>query len=101
MKKVLNFIDEWGNRIMFLLLIVVFMKTCTTNNRIDKLSKNVSENNENLVLILKDIDSKDIPTKTDMVELIKKTPNWKTLELEELSDKNRIPINKLKNDEER
>jgi len=101
MKKVLNFIDEWGNRIMFLLLIVVFTKTCTTNNRIDKLSKNVSENNENLVLILKDIDSKDIPTKTDMVELIKKTPNWKTLELEELSDKNRIPINKLKNDEER
>lgn len=101
MKKVLNFIDEWGNRIMFLLLIVVFMKTCTTNNRIDKLSKTVSENNENLVLILKDIDSKDIPTKTDMLELIKNTPNWKTLELEELSDKNRIPINKLKNDAEK
>ena len=101
MKKVLNFIDEWGNRIMFLLLIVVFMKTCMTNNRIDKLSKTVTENNENLVLILKDIDSKDIPTKTDMIELIKNTPNWKTLELEELSDKNRIPINKLKNDEER
>jgi len=101
MKKVLNFIDEWGNRIMFLLLIVVFMKTCTTNNRIDKLSKTVSENNENLVLILKDIDSKDIPTKTDMIELIKNTPNWKTLELEELSDKNRIPINKLKNDAEK
>lgn len=101
MKKVLNFIDEWGNRIMLLLLIVVFMKTCTTNNRIDKLSKTVSENNENLVLILKDIDSKDIPTKTDMLELIKNTPNWKTLELEELSDKNRIPINKLKNDAEK
>jgi len=101
MKKVLNFIDEWGNRIMFLLLIVVFMKTCTTNNRIDKLSKTVTENNENLVLILKDIDSKDIPTKTDMIELIKNTPNWKTLELEELSDKNRIPINKLKNDAEK
>jgi len=101
MKKVLNFIDEWGNRIMFLLLIVVFMKTCTTNNRIDKLSKTVTENNENLVLILKDIDSKDIPNKSDMIELIKNTPNWKTLELEELSDKNRIPINKLKNDAEK
>jgi hypothetical protein len=101
MKKVLNFIDGWGNRIMFLLLIVVFMKTCTTNNRIDKLSKTVTENNENLVLILKDIDSKDIPNKSDMIELIKNTPNWKTLELEELSDKNRIPINKLKNDAEK
>jgi len=35
-----------------------------------------------------------------MIFLIKNTPNWKTLELEELSDKERIPINKLKNDEE-
>jgi len=39
-------------------------------------------------------------TKEEMIFLIKNTPNWKTLELEELSDKNRIPINKLKNDEE-
>jgi hypothetical protein len=101
MEKVLKFVDEWGNRIMLLLVIIVFMKTCTTNNRIDKLSKKVTENNEGLEVILNGIDSKDLPTKTDMVELIKKTPNWKTLELEELSDKNRIPINKLKNDEEK
>jgi len=101
MEKVLKFVDEWGNRIMLLLVVIVFMKTCTTNNRIDKLSKKVTENNEGLEVILNGIDSKDLPTKTDMVELIKKTPNWKTLELEELSDKNRIPINKLKNDEEK
>ena len=36
-----------------------------------------------------------------MINLIKEVPNWKTLELEELSDKNRIPINKLKNDNEK
>lgn len=101
MEKVLKFVDEWGNRIMLLLVVIVFMKTCTTNNRIDKLSKKVTENNEGLEVILNGVDSKDLPTKTDMVELIKKTPNWKTLELEELSDKNRIPINKLKNDEEK
>ena len=59
MEKVLKFVDEWGNRIMLLLVIIVFMKTCTTNNRIDKLSKKVTENNDwfrsnfEMVLILK------------------------------------------------
>ena len=37
----------------------------------------------------------------DMEELIKTTPFWKSLELEELSDKNRVPINQLKNDYEK
>ena len=36
-----------------------------------------------------------------MIKIIKETPNWRTLEIEELSDKNRIPINYFKNDEER
>ena len=37
----------------------------------------------------------------DMEELIKTTPFWKSLELEELSDKNRVPINQLKNEYEK
>ena len=44
--------------------------------------------------------NKPFISKDEMILLLKNTPNWKTLELEELSDKNRIPINKLKNDEE-
>ncbi len=36
----------------------------------------------------------------EMTKIIKETPFWKSLELEELSDKNRIPINKLKNEYE-
>jgi hypothetical protein len=32
-----------------------------------------------------------------MVRIIKETPNWKTLEIEELSDKNKVPINYYKN----
>jgi hypothetical protein len=41
MKTILNFIDVWGNRIVFFLLIIVFFKTCTTNGRIDKITKKV------------------------------------------------------------
>jgi hypothetical protein len=36
-----------------------------------------------------------------MVDIIKSTPNWKTLEIEELSDKNKTPINYFKNEQEK
>jgi hypothetical protein len=35
-----------------------------------------------------------------MMELIKETPAWRTLEIEELSDKHHTPINAYKNKEE-
>ena len=35
-----------------------------------------------------------------MIQLIKNTPAWRTLEIEELSDKHRVPINSYKNKEE-
>ena len=40
-------------------------------------------------------------TKVEMIKIIKETPNWRTLEIEELSDKNKVPINFFKNDLER
>jgi len=33
MKAVLNFIDAWGVRIMFFLVVITFFKTCTTNSK--------------------------------------------------------------------
>jgi hypothetical protein len=100
MKNVLNFIDKWGSSIIFPLVIVMFLKTCSTNSRIEKLNKDLVIKTQKLDSLINISNSKPFITKEEMVELIKKTPNWKTLELEELSDKNRIPINKLKNDEE-
>jgi hypothetical protein len=41
MKSVLNFIDTWGNRIVFLLVLVVFFKTCTTNTRVERVNESV------------------------------------------------------------
>lgn len=99
MKKVINFIDEWGFRIIFPLVIIMFLKTCTTNNNIEKSELKLRQDIVKIDSLLKKI-NQDYVTEEKMVDLIKNTPNWKTLELEELSDKNRIPINKLKNDEE-
>ena len=99
MKKIVSFIDEWGSRIIFPLVIIMFFKTCTINNNIENTESKIQEDIVKVDSLLKEI-NKNYVTKEKMVDLLKNTPNWKTLELEELSDKNRIPINKLKNDEE-
>jgi thioredoxin-related protein len=41
MKGILNFIDAWGNRIMFLLVIIIFFKTCTTNTKVQNVNDSV------------------------------------------------------------
>jgi hypothetical protein len=41
MKTILNFIDTWGVRIMFLLVVITFFKTCTTNSRIQDVNNSV------------------------------------------------------------
>ncbi len=100
MKNILNFIDQWGMRITFFLMVVVFTKTCTTNGKIEKTEKSVTKQTEQIDSVLNVINNKVVDM-DELVKTIKTTPNWKTLELEELSDKNRIPINKLKNDNEK
>jgi hypothetical protein len=100
MKKLLNFIDNWGSRVSFGLVLIIFLKTCTTNTKIEKVQKELENKTVSIDSTLNQIDSKVI-TEDKMIKLIKEVPNWKTLELEELSDKNRIPINKLKNDNEK
>ena len=111
MKKIIEFIDKWGFRMVFPLIIIMFLKTCGTNTRMEKLNKDLvikmEKLNKDLVFETQKLDSlinisnsRPFILKEEMIFLIKNTPNWKTLELEELSDKERIPINKLKNDEE-
>ena len=70
------------------------------NTKIEKVQKSLEKKTVTMDSTLIKIESKII-TEDKMITLIKEIPNWKTLELEELSDKNRIPINKLKNDNEK
>jgi hypothetical protein len=41
MKPILNFIDAWGIRIMFLLVVITFFKTCSTNSRVQDVNDSV------------------------------------------------------------
>jgi len=36
MKAILNIIDQWGIRISLVLVLVIFLKTCSTNSKIEK-----------------------------------------------------------------
>ena len=45
MKAILNFIDTWGIRITALLVLVIFLKTCSTNGKVEKVQKRVVETN--------------------------------------------------------
>lgn len=45
MKAILNFIDDWGIRISTLLVLVIFLKTCSTNGKVEKVQKSIVETN--------------------------------------------------------
>ena len=101
MKNLLNFIDRWGNRIIFPLFIVVFFKTCTTNHRMDNMSKKINEKIDNELIKKIELLPQESLSKEEMVTIIKETPAWKSLRLEEISDKERISINALEAKDEK
>jgi len=41
MKAILNFIDVWGVRIIFLLVVITFFKTCSTNSKVQDVNDSV------------------------------------------------------------
>ena len=45
MKAILNFIDAWGVRISTLLVLIIFLKTCSTNGKVEKVQKTIVETN--------------------------------------------------------
>ena len=88
MDKIKSFVSEYGLMIALGLIIILFFRTCGLSRHNDKVAKDLKTLKENVI------------TKVEMVKIIKETPAWTTLEIEELSDKNRIPINSLKHKEE-
>jgi hypothetical protein len=38
-----DFTDKWANRIMFPLVFIIFLKTCSTNSKIEKTNKDLNQ----------------------------------------------------------
>ena len=74
------------------LCLFIFLRTCGTSSELSRIEKNIDSLNKKV----NQMDSTSIKS-NEMVKIIKETPNWKTLEIEELSDKNKFPVNYYKN----
>ena len=76
--------------ISLLMMIVLLIGQCGSCSKTSTVTKKVKE-------LTVEVDSLQnvVVNQEEMIELIKTTPAWKTLRIEEISDKERISINAL------
>jgi len=91
MKKINAFIKEYGMIIVLILSILMFFRTCSISNEQQKITKQVKAVEQKV----DSIPSKFI-TKADVKQIMETTVSWESLVVEELSDKNKVPVNELR-----
>lgn len=95
MKQFNEFLFKHGSKIIIVLLILIYMKSCGVDSELERVKKDLRQTNVELdTLTSKIIDEER------MIFLIKTVPAWKTLRIEEISDKERISINALEEKED-
>ena len=72
MKRFLEIVDEWGVRFMALLILVIFLKTCGTNGKINRLDKDIqslqSHTDSSLHQIRKEIKIEGLKSEKRMIQ---------------------------------
>jgi len=72
MKNFLNILDVWGVRVMTILVLIIFMKTCSTNSRVDKVKTQVQSNNTKIdslaIELKKEIRIEGLETERRMIQ---------------------------------
>lgn len=99
MNKFNTFLADHGTKLIIVLLVLTYFKSCGIDSEVEKTKKELRQveaeiDTLNATLI------NTIITEEKMIELIKETPAWKTLRIEEISDKERISINALEEKED-
>jgi hypothetical protein len=82
-------IKQWSPVISMVLLVLIFFRSCGTGSDVNKLKKEVQVLNEKVI------------SQEQMINILETTVAWKTLRIEEISDKERISINALQAKEEK
>ena len=95
MNKFNAFLADHGTKIIIGLLVLVYFKSCSINGDVDKIKKDLRATEAEI-----DTLSSQIVNEEEMIFLIKTVPAWKTLRIEEISDKERISINALEEKED-
>ena len=90
MDKLNKFLADHGVKVIIILLALNYLKSCSTNSDVDKIKKDLRQTEAEI-----DTLASQIVNEEEMTKLIKEVPAWKTLRIEEISDKERVSINAL------
>ncbi len=95
MSKFNKFFADHGIKIVLVLVLLSYFKSCSIDSEVERIKK------EQRILTTEiDTLSSQIVNEEEMIFLIKAVPAWKTLRIEEISDKERISINALEEKED-
>ena len=90
MNKFNKFFAEHGIKIIIAIMLLTYFKSCSIDSEVERIKK------EQRILTTEiDTLSSQLVNEEEMIYLIKTVPAWKTLRIEEISDKERISINAL------
>lgn len=82
-------LKQWSPVISMVLLVLIFFRSCGTGSDVNKLKKEVQVLNEKVI------------SQEQMIGILETTVTWKSLRIEEISDKEKISINALQAKEEK
>ena len=95
MNKFNIFLANHGTKIILALLVLTYFKSCGIDSELTKVKKELRATEAEI-----DTLASQIVNEERMIFLIKTVPAWKTLRIEEISDKERISINALEEKED-
>ena len=94
MNKFDEFLKKHGSKIIIILLILTYFKSCSIDSEVERVKKDLRATEAEI-----DTLASQVVNEEEMIFLIKTVPAWKTLRIEEISDKERISINALEEKE--
>ena len=90
MNKFNKFFADHGIKIIIVIMVLTYFKSCSIDSEVERIKKE-----QRILTTENDTLSSQIVNEAEMIKLIKEVPAWKTLRIEEISDKERISINAL------
>ena len=95
MNKFNKFFADHGIKIIIVIMVLTYFKSCSIDSEVERIKKEQR-------ILTNEIDtlSSQLVNEEEMIYLIKTVPAWKTLRIEEISDKERISINALEEKEQ-
>ena len=99
MNKFNTFLANHGTKVILVLLVLTYFKSCGIDSEVEKTKKELRQVEAEIDTLNATL-MNNIITEETLIRLIKEVPAWKTLRIEEISDKERISINALEEKED-